>query len=74
MRRTRTRLLFALTTVVAIVWFKNHPVIRFQPAPDIAPMSFSEMTANVLVASIVAMLAVVAITSLGRAMGWWTDE
>lgn len=74
MRRTRTRLLFALTTVGAIVWFKNHPVIRFQPAPDSAPMTFSEMTANVLVASVVAILAVVAVTSIGRAMGWWKDE
>ena len=74
MRRTRTRLLFALCTVVSIVWFKNHPAIRFQPAPDSAPMTFSEMTANVLVASVVAILAVVAVTSLGRAMGWWKDE
>ena len=74
MRRTRTRLLFAMTTVVSIVWFKNHPVIRFQPAADNGSMSFSEMTANVLVASVVAILAVVAVTSVGRAMGWWKDE
>jgi hypothetical protein len=74
MRRTRTRMLFALTTVVSIVWFKNHPAIRFQPGPDPASMTFSEMTANVLVASIVAVAAVVAVSSLGRAMGWWKDE
>jgi len=74
MRRTRTRLLFAFTTVVSIVWFKNHPAIRFAPAPDSAPMTVTEMTANVLVASVVAILAVVAVTSVGRAMGWWKDE
>jgi hypothetical protein len=67
-------MLFAIATVVSIVWFKNHPAIRFVPAPDNAPMTLSEMTANVLVASIVATLAVVAVSSLGRAAGWWKDE
>ncbi len=67
-------MLFALATVVSIVWFKNHPAIRFQPAGDAAPMTLTEMTANVLVASVVAVAAVVAVTSLGRAMGWWKDE
>ncbi len=74
MRRTRTRIVFALATVISIVWFKNHPAIRFAPAADTAPMTFSEMTANVLVASVVATLAVVAIASLGRAAGWWKDD
>ena len=67
-------MLFALTTVVSIVWFKNHPAIRFQPPSGSTAMTFSEMTANVLVASGVAVFAVIAVTSLGRAMGWWKDE
>ncbi len=74
MRRTRTRLLFALTTVVSIVWFKNHPAIRFAPAAEGAPMTFSEMTANVMVALVVAVLAVVAGPSPGRGRGWGKDE
>ena len=74
MRRMRLRLLFALATVVSIVWFKNHPAIRFQPALPDGTLTMREMTANVLVASVVAILAVVAVTSIGRAMGWWKDE
>ena len=71
--RTYTRLLFIPVTIISIVWFKNHPAIRFDGAPPTAELSVSEMTANFLLASVVAMLVVLGITSVGRAMGWWKE-
>ena len=55
----------------SIAWFKIHPAIRFQSATS--ELNFAETMANVLVAAVVAMLAVVAISSIGRASGLWKD-
>jgi hypothetical protein len=71
--RTYTRLLFVPITIVSVVWFKNHPAIRFAPSSVAAELTLSEMTANFLLASVVAMLVVLGLTSLGRAMGWWKE-
>lgn len=71
--RTYTRLLFVPITIVSVVWFKNHPAIRFAPSSATPELTLSEMTANFLLASVVAMLVVLGLTSLGRAMGWWKE-
>lgn len=73
MRNSRIRILLGITTIVAIVWFQTKPVIRFQPGQAVSAMTASEVAANGLVAVGVAMLVVVAVTSIGRATGLWKD-
>ena len=68
---SRTRLLFPFFTILSIIWFKNRPAIRFQPVAADGSMSGQEMIANLLVASVVAILATLGVRLLGRAAGWW---
>jgi hypothetical protein len=70
MRKGGRRLLFPLFTILAMVWFKDHPVIRFEDAEASAR---TELIANLILGSIVAVFAVIAVTALARAAGWMKD-
>lgn len=67
MHPSRTRLLFPALTIVSLFWFKNHPMIHFVGEEN----ARAELVANLLLGSAVAVFGVIAITSIGRAMGWW---
>ncbi|MBP8275057.1 MAG: hypothetical protein KAY59_11535 [Acidobacteria bacterium] len=60
-------------TILSIVWFKNRPAIRFEPVPADGMLTSTELIANILVASIVAVAATLAVMSIGRGMGWWKE-
>lgn len=70
MRTGVRRLLFPLFTVLAMVWFKDHPVIHFDES---AASGRTELIANLILGSIVSIFAVIAVNSLARAAGWWKD-
>ena len=67
MLQSRTRFLFPILTIFSLFWFKNHPVIHFAGAEN----ARAELIANLLLGSAMAVFGVIAITSIGRAMGWW---
>jgi hypothetical protein len=73
MHRSRTRFLFPAFTMLSMVWFKNNPIIHFTSAIDGSDHSTQELIANLLVASIVAIAATLAVKSFGRAAGWWKN-
>lgn len=70
MRKGSRRLLFPLFTILAMVWFKDHPVIHFD---DGAASARTELIANLILGSIVAIFAVIAVNALARAAGRWKD-
>lgn len=70
MRKGGRRLLFPLFTILSMVWFKDHPVIRFD---GVQASARAELIANLILGSIVAIFAVIAVNALARAAGWWKN-